>query len=315
MRNILQKISDAFRKRESFLNRGNTNAYRLLNGKGDGISGLIIDRYDKFLLLQIYENEIDDYIDEIINIIVREPLIERCEIAGILKKKREETAESQKNYMSECVWGAAPEGRFSVMQSGIKVEVDLMYGLNTGLFLDMRTVRESLIHRYGEISTILNLFCYTGVFSVHAIHHGVMRVSNVDISRTVLRRAKRNYEINGFNIDERDFITEDAGRFLKSMAKSGNRYDLVIFDPPTFARNKQRTFSIKNDYQRYLEMIGAVSGKYVLSVVNTYSISVNEYRGYHPNSWSLLSLMHESDDFTAADDIYLKAGLWETGSQ
>jgi 23S rRNA (cytosine1962-C5)-methyltransferase len=314
-KNVSHMISNAFRKREHFLNGGNTNAYRLFNGKGDGIPGLIIDRYDKYILLQMYENEIDAYINEIVHIIVRESLIKKFEITGILKKKRDEAAESQKNYMSEWVWGSAPEGRFSVMQSGIKVEVDLIYGLNTGLFLDMRTARESLVQIYKEISTILNLFCYTGVFSTHAIHHGVRRVSNVDISKTVLRRAKRNYEINEFTVDERDFIEEDAGRFLKNAAKRGNRYDLVIFDPPTFARNKQRTFSIKKDYQHYIEMIGAVSEKYILSVVNTYSIDINEYKGYHLDHWSLVSLMCESDDFTAEEDNYLKAGLWKIESR
>jgi len=294
------------------LNAGSKLAYRLLNSGGDGIPGLVIDRYGEYILIQMFQEEVLPEIkklaDAVISLIDSLPF----SVKGVLFKRRDETAASQQEYRSELLWGEMPDKKYQVVQSGVIAEVNLCDGLNTGLFLDMRQVRNKLESIYSSgITSILNLFCYTGMFSVHALKNGVSQSCNVDISGTVLRRAQENFRLNGIRVDNRDFINEDSGVFLKKAAVKGRKFDLVVFDPPTFSRNKHKSFSVTRDYPEYCERIEQVCGGYVLSVVNTYSVSDNEYKTYHPSGWRLVELMHESDDFTPEQNYYLKVGLWK----
>ena len=95
---------------------------------------------------------------------------------------------------------------------------------------------------------MLNLFSYTALFSVHAVRRGITGAVNVDLSRAVLERAKVNYGLNGLRIDERDFIYGDSLEWIRRFRKKGRTFSFVIFDPPTFSRNRQRSFSSRRDY-------------------------------------------------------------------
>ncbi|HNX58690.1 MAG TPA: class I SAM-dependent methyltransferase, partial [Spirochaetota bacterium] len=195
------------------------SAFRLFNSGGDGIPGLVIDRYGEYLLIQIFEEKVvpdkEKIFESVLSVIAGLPVVPK----GILYKRRDETASSQKEYRSELVWGDMPERNYLVTQSGVTAAVNLVEGLNTALFLDMRNVRNELSELYTSgMESMLNLFCYTGMFSVHALRNGLKRCCNVDISGTVLRRAKENYCINGLRVDNRDFICEDSGVFLKKAA-------------------------------------------------------------------------------------------------
>jgi len=210
--------------------------------------------------------------------------------------------------------GYYPSDGITVKQNGVKACVDLVNGQNTGIFLDMREVRKKLEDFYapGTIKTMLNFFCYTALFSVHALKHGVYNAINIDLSKNVLNRARTNYKINDLNIDDRDFIYGDAIRWAKQLSKKGKAFDFIVFDPPTFARNKQRSFSVKKDYRDSLQKIELlVNQGFILTSVNSYSVSRDEYISYHPDKWELLMFANESSDFIYRDYPYLKTGLWK----
>jgi 23S rRNA (cytosine1962-C5)-methyltransferase len=285
MNELLKQFSAAVERRNHLFNDKSTNAIRLFNGSGDGYRGLIVDRYAEYLLIQSFNGNITMNIPHIKSVL--EEIVKDLPFAvkGVLHKNRDEKASSQKIYDSTIILGEMPPEKFTVRQCGVNVEVDLVHGLNTGLFLDMRDVRMVLSRYYPRITSILNLFSYTGVFSVHARLGGVASVCNVDISKTVLKRAQTNYQLNGLMIDMRDFIQEDSGRYLRRALKKGETYSMIIFDPPTFALGKSGRFSVKKDYPSYLRMIESLGCRFALTVINTHSVSEDEYYSFHPTSW------------------------------
>jgi len=310
MNGLVKQFAAAADRRHHLFNDPATNAFRLFNGAGDGYPGLIIDRYAENLLVQSFDENAAGNIPLLMSQL--ETIIRDLpfDVRGIVYKNRDEKAASQKIYDSSLLLGEMPPEKFIVRQSGVNVEVDLVHGLNTGLFLDMREVRAALSSYYPVVKSILNLFSYTGIFSIHARLGGVVSACNVDISNTVLRRAQANYRINGLNVDMRDFIQEDSGRYLRRAVKKGESFSMVLFDPPTFARSKSGSFSVKKDYPRYLEIIESLGCRFALTVINTHSVSEEEYFSFHPASWENEFFMHESDDFPSESERYLKVGLW-----
>jgi len=108
----------------------------------------------------------------------------------------------------------------------------------------------------------------------------------------------------------RDFIQEDCGRYLRRAVKKGESFSMVLFDPPTFARSKSGSFSVKTDYSRYLGMIEPLGCQLVLSVINTHSVSEDEYFHFTQRNGKMNFFMHESEDFPSESEHYLKVGLW-----
>ena len=307
-------IRSAFEKRSGIAG-ADTDAYRLFNSGGDGCDGLIIDRYGEFCLLQFFRDVMPVSCEQIVQTVLSAQDLLGFSPRGILLKRRMKSScdDPQTDYISEHVYGELPPQNMTVRQNGIVVNTDLIRGMNTGLFLDMRSVRTKMeaIYAAEHPSRVLNLFCYTGAFSVHAIRHGASSCINVDTSRTVLNRASDNYLLNGVTPPSRDFVCMDSGEYLRYAAKKGIHADLVIFDPPTFSRSKKGSFNVTRDYPEYLSQIGKVAdGGLVLSVINTHSVSDDEYFSLHPGLWENIFFEHEADDFPADGDPYLKAGLW-----
>lgn len=306
------KIEVALGKR-AFLADGTDEAYRLFNSAGDGIDGLIVDRYGEYCLIQFFRDDMDSLADGVRDALLS--CVTGFPVRGILLKRRmkSDCADPQAEYMSELLYGEQPPAGLNVRQNGILMKVDLVRGMNTGLFLDMRGIRERLASLYGGTapSRVLNLFCYTGAFSVHALKNGSASCINVDTSRTVLGRAMENYRVNGINPSQRDFVCMDAAEYLRYASRKNLHFDLVFFDPPTFSRGKKGSFSVTRDYPALLDLIGRVAGGgMVLSVINTYSVSDADYMSFHPAQWEKVFFDHEPAEFPAVGDCYLKAGLW-----
>jgi 23S rRNA (cytosine1962-C5)-methyltransferase len=160
---------------------------------------------------------------------------------------------------------------------------------------------------------MLNLFCYTALFSVHALASGVDSAVNVDLAKSVLLKASENYRLNNFSCDDRDFIYGDALEWIKLFNKKNKLFDFAVFDPPTFARNRKKQFSVKRDYMASLEDLDKITrkGGLILTSVNSYSVPEKEYKSYHPYSWQLVMFRNESADFVNRGNPYLKVGLWK----
>ncbi len=308
----------AFERRAGLYENRLDECFRLFNAGGDGIDGLTIDLYGNYLLVQLYFDGVYDRAAEYLPAIEaamaglpRRPL-------GLLVKDRRKIDDGDGftvRRSSEIAWGEAPRAGYGVRHNGITVVVDLMHGQHTGLFLDMREIRRALEPYYPAAERLLNLFSYTAVFSVHALRCGARSAVNVDLSGPALGRARENYRANGLNCDDRDFIRGDSFDWLRRFNRNNRRFDLVFFDPPTFARNKQGNFSVKKDYRAALDAIGwCAPGGYVLSTINTASVSGKEYRSFHPPDWELVYYANESADFVYKTRPYLKAGLWKISS-
>ena len=287
-------IEKAFFKREHLFCSHDTNAFRIFNSLGDGKEGLIIDYYNGFILIQLYDSslyhesvKIADYCKAILKNM-------SITLEGILLKDRTKVNDPQRIAdirKSSLVLGSMPPVPFAVKQNNCLAYVDIIHGQNTGLFLDMRSVRKRLSDYYKNGGKLCNLFCYTGLFSVHALKSGLNSAVNVDISRTVLNKAKQNYELNEIQYDSRDFVKADSKDFLRLALKKKLQISFIIFDPPTFSRNRSESFSVKKHYKHYISLIEQVLiNGYVLTTINAVSISEDDYEAVE--RWCI---QHESD--------------------
>lgn len=310
-------LSKALELRGSLFNMTGTDCFRLFNAEGDGFDGLTADYYGGYILIQYFNRIAEDNIKGII----RSASSVYSKIPGgikaILLKNRMNISGTDYGEVrrSDIIEGLYPEDGIIVHQNNIKAYADLLNGQNTGVFLDMREVRGRLPHFYNDfnIKKMLNLFCYTALFSVHALKNKVFSAVNVDLSKGVLAKAKDNFRLNDLECDDRDFIYGDAIEWIKLFNKKKQIFDFAVFDPPTFARNRKKQFSVKRDYRASLEKLdqSVRSGGLILTSVNSYSVSESEYRSYHPDSWQLLMFENESSDFNNRGNSYLKVGLWK----
>ncbi len=308
----------AFERRAGLYKSPGDDCFRLFNALGDGIDGLTIDSYGDYLLVQFYFDHLFNRAAELLSAIEHALARLPGRPRGLLIKDRRKIDDGDgytARRSSEIVWGDVPPAGYCVFHNGVKVVVDLVHGQHTGLFLDMREIRRALEPYYPAVERMLNLFSYTAVFSVHALVGGVRSAVNVDLSAPVLERARENYRVNGLDCDDRDFIRGDSFDWLRRFNRKSRRFDLVIFDPPTFSRNKQRSFSVKADYRAALDAIGICApGGLALATVNADSVSEEEYRSFRPPGWQLLYYANESEDYVYKIKPYLKAGLWRIPS-
>lgn len=307
-------IRKAFERRDLLFHDSDTNCFRLFNSSGDGMRDLTVDLYGEYLLVQFFNTalyrEEGGILKAISDTISQYPVA----IRGIFLKNRariEGNGNVSAIRISRLVEGGPPPDNYYVKQNGINALIDLVEGQSTGIFLDMRQIREKLVSFYGEFENMVNLFSYTSLFSVHAIKHGVKHSVNVDLSKSNLRRAMMNYEINGLACDDRDFIYGDVLQWIRKFQRSGKAFSYIVFDPPTFSRNKRRFFSVSRDFKKYLNLLQRISDEgFILTSINSRAVSETEYRSFHPPNWEMVFYGNESDDFRYEKKPYLKVGLW-----
>jgi 23S rRNA (cytosine1962-C5)-methyltransferase len=226
---VYRHLDQAIQMRDSLLNQNATNAYRLVNGEGDHIPGLIVDQYGEYLVLQSSTLGIDLMKERVV-----EHLAKKGRWRGIFEKStstsREQEGLSQK---IGCLWGEEVE-EITIRENHLHFLINWKKGQKTGFFLDQREMR-SLIGSLSKGRRVLNCFSYTGGFSVYALKNGATRVDSLDCSATALDEAKKNFSLNSLPLDEHLFIEKDAFDFLR---KDPLEYDLVILDPPAFIKRK-----------------------------------------------------------------------------
>ena len=224
---LTQRLRSAVELRDHHAGLANTSAYRLVNAEGDGLSGLTVDRYGDYLMLQLYSAAWRPHLK-----LVTQVLQELLSPAGIYEKSRPqktrelEAVSDSKNYGHLLAGKAAPR-RLEVLENGLTFLVSLEQGLNTGLFLDQRRNRRDLMPRV-KGKRLLNLFAYTGAFSVAAAASGASRVTSVDASIGYTEWARDNFAANRLNPLQHDFIVGDCLAVLGKLAQSGNRFDIIL---------------------------------------------------------------------------------------
>ena len=241
--NLANSLDKAIQRRKQLSSI--TNAIRLVNGAGDGLDGLLIDRYNKHIHIQVLKDHWHKQIGEICRILLS------CLPAEYLIVKSRRGLEIKE----EVFLGEQPQTM--VEEHGIKFEVHLKDGLNCGLFLDMRSNRR-MVGQIAQGKKVFNAFSYTCSFGVHARVGGAREVINTDISRKILEQGKNNYRLNGLSTDAGEFIKADSVSFLQRAYKKGNGFDVIILDPPSFARHEGKVFQVKRDMPKLIALAVAV---------------------------------------------------------
>ncbi|MCS6958574.1 MAG: class I SAM-dependent rRNA methyltransferase [Pseudanabaenaceae cyanobacterium SKYGB_i_bin29] len=213
-----------------------TTAYRWLYGEGDGLPGITVDVYDRYAVLQTYTAGFRTLQADIVAIL---PQI--APLRGILWRDH--------HHPPQLLWGELPPRDLLVTEYGIKFCVDLTIGQKTGLFLDHRENRRYVEGLSGG-RTVLNCFAYTGGFSLYALRGGAKHVTSVDIGKGLETAIAQNIQVNGLDAKRHEFVAADCFSLLPHLVSQGRQFDLVILDPPSFAKTKQQRFAALRAYTK-----------------------------------------------------------------
>ena len=257
---ILEK---AFVKRKPALKA--TEACRLFNGIADGLPGFTLDKYKNHYQIQFFSEDFLFAENEIVNAIqnILEPEF------LVIKYRLSPSGKSLEKPVFKIVEGDNP--KTIVRENNCLFHVDLTDTVNPGLFLDMREIRSD-IEQYAKDKTVLNLFSYTCSFGVHAQKAGALKTVNVDISGKILEKGKQNYLLNHLDIQPGTFFKGNAFEYLKYAKKSNLLFDLIILDPPSFARFKGFNFNVRKDLKELVRNAAEIlADNGVLMVSSNYS--------------------------------------------
>jgi 23S rRNA (cytosine1962-C5)-methyltransferase len=217
-----------------------TSGYRLVHGESDGIPGVVADRYDRFAVLKLYSAGLTPHRPAIV-----EALRAETEgLAGVYGRDeipRDDLDEGEEGGApaGRVLWGAEPPERIEIDEHGMKLLVDVRRGQKTGHFLDQRENRRMVRELARGRPEALNLFSYTGGFSVAAALGGARHVVSVDLDRDAIALARENFRANGLDPADHAFAADDAFELLARYKREGRRFDLVVCDPPAFAKSQK----------------------------------------------------------------------------
>lgn len=270
-------IQQAFYERLDLLKCSDTNAFRVFNGEGDGIGGLTIDYYDGYFLVTLYSEGIHKYLAFILESIqgLIHLVIEGfTDVYGIYLKRR---FNDGGKYIDEPshVWGKEAEQPLIIMENGVRYATYLDDGAMTGIFLDQKTVRGVLKDKYAQSKTVLNTFSYTGAFSVAAALGGAAQTTSVDLANRSLSKTKEQFEINSIDLEKQDIIVMDVFDYFKYAIRKEKQFDIVILDPPAFAKSKKITFSVQKHYTWLIENAIALTSPHGLIIASTNSAAIS----------------------------------------
>ena len=220
----------------------NNNTYRLVHGEGDNLPGLVIDVYGRTAVMQAHSVGMHVCRNEIASELVK---VMDGRIDNVYYK-----SETTLPYKAELgqengfIYGGSDDN--TAMENGLKFHVDWLKGQKTGFFVDQRENR-SLLERYAKGRKVLNMFCYTGGFSFYAMRGGALHVHSVDSSAKAIELTRENVELNFPGDSRHEAFCEDAFKYLE---KAGDQYDLIILDPPAFAKHRAALRNALKGYTR-----------------------------------------------------------------
>lgn len=228
-----------------------TNAYRLINAEGDGLPGLVVDRYAEILVVQIHTLGMDHLRDQII-----EALVDETGARGILLRNDSQSRRREGLEVEEPLVAAGfVPVRVAVRENGVLFLVDPWEGQKTGFFLDQRDKRQAL-RKYTRAKRVLNCFSFTGAFSIYAaLASSETSVTSVDTSAPAIEVAREHFVMNGLDPNRHDFLIADVFDYLEHARTAGERFDVVVLDPPAFAKTQGARSQALKAY-RHLNTLG-----------------------------------------------------------
>ncbi len=230
----------------------NENCYRLFSGKTEGVGGLKIEIYSDVAFIYQYvghEEFHEEELGEVAAWLVKKLNVKSVHVKKFIEDRTKKLADSELLPEIPLAGEKAPSA-FEVSENGLKFQIRPFDGFSTGIFLDQRENR-NWIRRISANKKVLNAFSYTCAFSVYAASVGAT-VTSVDLSQKYLDWGKTNFQLNGLDPALHRFYAWDIFEFIKKAAKQGEKFDVIILDPPSFSRGKAGTFSLKKDWLKLL---------------------------------------------------------------
>jgi len=236
------RIARAVELRQALFADSEVNGYRVINGEGDFLPGVIVDRYADFAVVKLYSAGLKPHRGAIVK-----ALMELLPIRGVWG--RDEVAREDEDEPSggQCLAGEVPPEQIAIRERGVTLLVDVRRGQKTGLFLDQRENRAA-VRRWSAGRTVLNCYSYTGGFSVQAALGGARRVVSVDQDADAMALAGEIFVANGMDRLQHDFVTGDVNTYLASARREGATFDLIVLDPPAFTKSQKTVESAQEGY-------------------------------------------------------------------
>ena len=283
-------------KRSVYYQDDLTTAFRLFNQEGDGFGGLIVDLYGDYAVFSWYNS----YVYQIRKVISESFRQVFPEVLGTYEKIRFKGLD----YESAHVYGQEAPEFFTVLENGVLYQVFMNDGLMTGIFLDQHEVRGSLVDGLAMGKSLLNMFSYTAAFSVAAAMGGASQTTSVDLAKRSRELSQAHFQANGISTDDHRFIVMDVFEYFKYAKRKGLTYDVIVLDPPSFARNKKQTFSVAKDYHKLifqsLEILNP--GGIIIASTNAANVSRQKFteqidKGFAGRSYQILNKYGLPADF------------------
>ncbi|MDU6922871.1 23S rRNA (cytosine(1962)-C(5))-methyltransferase RlmI [Franconibacter helveticus] len=239
-----RRLQQAQQWRDWLAERDGLDSYRLIAGESDGMPGVTIDRFGNFLVLQLLSAGAEYHRPALVSAL--QALYPDCSIydrsdVAVRKKEGLELAQGP-------VSGDLPPALLPIEEHGMKLLVDIQNGHKTGYYLDQRDSRFAT-RRYVAQKRVLNCFSYTGGFAVSALMGGCSQVISVDTSQDALDVARQNVELNGLDLSKAEFQRDDVFKLLRKYRDGGEKFDVIVMDPPKFVENKSQLMGACRGYK------------------------------------------------------------------
>ena len=283
-------------KRSAYYQDELTTAFRLFNQEGDGFGGLTVDLYGDYAVFSWYNS----YVYQIRKVISEAFRQVFPEVLGAYEKIRFKGLD----YESAHVYGQEAPDFFTVLENGVLYQVFMNDGLMTGIFLDQHEVRGSLVDGLAMGKSLLNMFSYTAAFSVAAAMGGASQTTSVDLAKRSRELSEAHFQANGISTDEHRFIVMDVFEYFKYAKRKGLTYDVIVLDPPSFARNKKQTFSVAKDYHKLISQSLEILNPEGIIIASTNAANVSRQKfteqidkGFAGRSYQILNKYGLPADF------------------
>lgn len=287
------KIKSAIKYREDLYSDESTTAFRVFNGEGDGVGGLTIDYFDGYYLLTWYSMGIYHFREDIL-----EALKNSVEYKGVYQKKRFDTKGQYLDEADDFICGEKAPEPLIVKENAANFAIYLDDGAMVGVFLDQREVRKTIRDRYAKGKTVLNTFSYTGAFSVFAVLGGAIKTTSVDLANRSRSKTEEQFSINDINVEAQDIIVEDVFNYFKYALRKKLSFDLVVLDPPSFARSKKHTFSAGKDYVKLLKEAIQITnqGGVIVASTNASNFDMKKFKDFIAKAFKELNGKYSTEE-------------------
>lgn len=288
-----KKIKQAIEHRENFYKDTQTTAFRVFNGEGDGVGGLTIDYFDGFYLITWYSLGIYKFRDDIIEV-----LKEIVDYKGIYQKRRFDAKGQYLESQNDFICGKEADTPIIVKENGVNFAIYLDDGAMVGIFLDQRDVRKTIHDKYSNNKTMLNTFSYTGAFSVFSSLGGAKSTTSVDLANRSRAKTTEQFRVNNIDLENQNIIVEDVFNYFKYAVRKKLQFDLVVVDPPSFARSKKHIFSASKDYVKLLKDVIAITSNngVIVASTNSANFDIKVFKDFIAKAFKELNIKYKIEE-------------------